>query len=77
MCEPCERVLPHERCGDAARYIAACYTGMRDDVARTEAYRRAIAAAVPGKVVLDLGTGALALLAIMAARAGAAHLLLP
>merc|ERR1719343_898986 len=47
---------------------------MRDDGPRTEAYRAAINArlgAMPGAVVVDIGTGALALLAIMAARAGA------
>ena len=65
--------LDHTPRGHAARYVQACYTGMRDDVDRTEAYRRAIIAAAPGKVVVDLGTGALALLAIIAARAGATH----
>jgi protein arginine N-methyltransferase 1 len=46
---------------------------MRDDVARTRAYRQAIMAAAPGKIVVDIGTGALALLAIIAADAGAQH----
>lgn len=63
----------HHPHGHAMRYTADCYRGMRDDVTRTEAYRKAIAAAAPGKVVLDVGTGALALLAIFAAEAGARH----
>ena len=52
-------------------YTDATYAKMRDDTSRTEAYRRAIHAHAKGKVVLDIGTGALALLAIMAAEAGA------
>lgn len=60
--------------GHAARYVDSCYAGMRDDVARTTAYRNAIIAAVtPEDIVLDIGTGALALLAIFAAEAGAEH----
>jgi len=46
---------------------------MRDDSKRTAAYQRAISALAKGKVVLDLGTGGLALFAIMCAEAGAAH----
>lgn len=63
----------HTPRGHAARYVSDCYRGMRDDVTRTEAYRRAIVATAPGKVVVDIGTGALALLAIIAADAGAQH----
>jgi protein arginine N-methyltransferase 1 len=44
---------------------------MRDDVVRTEAYRRALQNVVRDKTVVDIGTGALALLAIFAAEAGA------
>ena len=47
------------------------YRDMRNDLPRTRAYVDAITAHAPGRVVLDLGTGALALLAIAAARAGA------
>jgi len=65
--------LDHTPRGHASRYVSACYTGMRDDLDRTSAYRRAIIEAAPGKVVVDLGTGALALLAIIAAEAGAVH----
>ena len=54
-------------------YTDATYARMRDDAARTEAYRRAIAAHAGGRVVLDIGTGGLALLAIMAAQAGASQ----
>ena len=43
---------------------------MMDDKPRNSAYRAAIARAVPGKRVLDIGTGA-GLLAMIAARAGA------
>jgi type I protein arginine methyltransferase len=63
----------HTPRGHAARYTLACYDGMRDDHARTGAYREAITAAAQGKVIIDLGTGALALLAIFAAEAGAKH----
>ena len=63
----------HTPRGHAARYVDACYAGMRDDVVRTAAYRRAIAAAANGHVVLDIGTGALALLALFAAESGAEH----
>ena len=59
--------------GHASRYVTDCYAGMRDDVARTQAYRRAIATAAAGKIVLDIGTGGLALLALFAAESGAAH----
>ena len=38
-----------------------------------EAYRRAIADAAKGQIVLDIGTGALALLALFAAESGASH----
>jgi len=57
--------------GLCAGYDNDIYALMRDDIGRTEAYRNAIRAEAPGKVCLDLGTGALALLAIMAAEAGA------
>lgn len=65
--------LDHTPRGHAARYVESCYSGMRDDFDRTEAYRRAIVEAAKGKVVVDMGTGALALLAIIAAKAGATH----
>lgn len=55
------------------RYSDDTYARMRDDGERTAAYRAAIATAAPGRVCLDVGTGALALLAVMAAQAGAAH----
>ena len=63
----------HTPFGHARRYTSDCYVGMRDDQARTHAYAAAIQQAASGKVVLDIGTGALALLAIQAAKAGAAH----
>ena len=55
------------------RYTDDTYAKMRDDEIRTSAYAAAIARAAPGRVCVDVGTGALALLAIMAARAGARH----
>ena len=63
----------HTPLGHARRYVSSCYAGMRDDEARTLAYERAIAEAARGRVVVDIGTGALALLAIFAAEAGAKH----
>src|SRR6266550_5100348 len=50
--------------------VPAWHFAMMDDKRRNTAYRAAIARAVPGKRVLDIGTGA-GLLAMMAARAGA------
>lgn len=49
------------------------YIHMRDDASRTSAFYKAIDKLVPGKLVLDLGTGALALLALRCAEAGASH----
>ncbi len=57
------------------RYTDATYTLMRDDETRTSAYERAIGRVAPGRVCLDIGTGALALLALAAARAGADHVI--
>lgn len=55
------------------RYTDDTYAKMRDDNQRTEAYAAAIAEVADGRVALDIGTGALALLAVMAAKAGAKH----
>jgi hypothetical protein len=55
------------------RYTDETYAKMRDDNERTAAYAAAIARAAPGRTCLDVGTGALALLALLAARAGARH----
>jgi SAM-dependent methyltransferase len=54
-------------------YDDAMYKTMRDDAPRTAAYAAAIEKLAPGKVVLDIGTGQFALLAIIAARAGARY----
>jgi type III protein arginine methyltransferase len=52
--------------------IPVFHRGMLRDKARNLAYRQAIEATVAGKRVLDIGTGS-GLLAMMAAKAGAAH----
>jgi len=52
--------------------VPAWHFAMLDDAQRNAAYEKAIRRAVKGKRVLDIGTGA-GLLAMMAARAGAAH----
>ena len=76
-----ERALA--RHGDDPRWQALAGTVLRHDVpdfhvrmlgdhARNAAYRAAIERFAPGRVVLDIGTGS-GLLAMMAARAGAAH----
>ena len=61
---------PRSQC---ERYTDETYAKMRDDERRTHAYRTAIDATAKGRVCLDIGTGALALLALSAARAGASH----
>ena len=65
--------LPHAKSNLRSAYldvVPAWHFAMMDDKPRNSAYRAAIARAVPGKRVLDIGTGA-GLLAMMAARAGA------
>ncbi|MBX9814604.1 MAG: 50S ribosomal protein L11 methyltransferase [Sphingomonas sp.] len=52
--------------------VAPFHRSMLRDRARNADYRRAIDAVARGRVVLDIGTGS-GLLAMMAARAGAAH----
>ena len=52
--------------------VPAWHFAMMDHKRRNDAYEAAIRRIVPGKWVLDIGTGA-GLLAMMAARAGAAH----
>eukprot|EP00928_Gymnodinium_smaydae_P079528 TRINITY_DN6342_c0_g1_i1.p1 TRINITY_DN6342_c0_g1~~TRINITY_DN6342_c0_g1_i1.p1 ORF type:complete len:317 (+),score=67.14 TRINITY_DN6342_c0_g1_i1:73-1023(+) len=54
-------------------YSPELYQALSDDEVRVEAYRKALAARVKGLRVLDVGTGPVALLAVLAARAGAAH----
>ena len=59
--------------GLCERYTERLYAEMRDDAKRTSAYEDALRHLAAGRVVLDLGTGGLALLAVMAARAGASR----
>lgn len=54
------------------RKVPAWHLSMLRDEPRNAAYRAAIAAAAPGRVVLDIGTGS-GLLAMIAAQAGAAR----
>jgi mRNA deadenylase 3'-5' endonuclease subunit Ccr4/predicted RNA methylase len=58
---------------EAGGFSMERYEMMRDDEPRTSAYRSEIRARCAGKVVLDIGTGPLALLAIFCAEAGATH----
>ncbi len=52
--------------------VPSFHHGMLGDHARNTAWRQAIVALAPGRVVLDIGTGS-GLLAMIAAQAGAAH----
>jgi amino acid adenylation domain-containing protein/non-ribosomal peptide synthase protein (TIGR01720 family) len=54
-------------------YDDLLYHAMTNDERRNESYRVAIRRAVPGKVVLDIGTGKDAILARLCAEAGAAR----
>ncbi|GAB5357867.1 hypothetical protein AAMO2058_000411500 [Amorphochlora amoebiformis] len=54
-----------------AQFTTASYARMKADTARVQAYERAIKIHAKGKVVLDIGVGGDALLAIMCVRAGA------
>jgi type I protein arginine methyltransferase len=59
--------------GEYPVYDEHLYRWLLEDTGRMTAYRRAIMRAAPGRHVVDLGTGAEAPLALMCARAGAAH----
>lgn len=59
--------------GDYGVYDELLYYALTHDERRNEAYRAAISPAVPGKVVVDLGTGADAILARFCVDAGAKH----
>src|SRR5262249_9422846 len=59
--------------GEYGLYDPLLYWAMTNDHRRNRAYKAAIDRAVRGKVVLDLGTGADALLAQLCAEAGASR----
>jgi amino acid adenylation domain-containing protein len=59
--------------GDYGVYDELLYYALTHDERRNQAYRTAIAAAVPDRVVVDLGTGADAILSRFAVAAGARH----
>jgi amino acid adenylation domain-containing protein len=59
--------------GDYWLYDELLYYALTHDERRNEAYRHAIGSTVPGKVVVDMGTGADAILARFCAEAGARH----
>lgn len=70
---PDDREVMHMRGQLAARHLPGWHLPMLADNARNDAYEKAINAVVkPGDIVLDIGTGS-GLLAMMAVRAGAAH----
>jgi SAM-dependent methyltransferase len=67
--------LTHAKANLRAAYrdvVPSWHFAMMDDKQRNDAYDAAIRKAVPGKKVLDIGTGA-GLLSLMSARAGAAR----
>jgi SAM-dependent methyltransferase len=59
--------------GEYPIYGELLYYAMVEDEARNLRYRRALSAAAPGRVVLDVGTGAEAVLARFALEAGASR----
>ncbi|HEY7767794.1 non-ribosomal peptide synthase/polyketide synthase [Longimicrobium sp.] len=59
--------------GEYFVYDDLIYHGLTHDTLRNERYLRALRRHAPGKVVLDVGTGADAILARLAVRAGARH----
>ena len=60
-------------CSTAAYEAYTGYMLAMQHTCSTAAYAASITAAAPGRVCLDIGTGSLALLALIAARAGAKH----
>ena len=59
--------------GEYSAYDDLAYFAMTHDDRRNALYRRAIERVVPGRTVVDIGTGADAVLARLCAEAGAAH----
>ncbi len=59
--------------GEYPVYDDLLYLAMTEDHRTKRLYREAIARAVPGRTVLDVGTGGDAVLAVLAAEAGARH----
>ncbi len=70
---PEDREIPYYRGQLASRTLPSWHLPMLADQRRNDAFEEAIQATIkPGDIVLDIGTGS-GLLAMMAARAGAAH----
>lgn len=67
------RVLTFPSIGEYPVYDALSYSMMMEDTRKINAYENALRNAVQGKTVVEVGTGAMAPLALACVRAGAQH----